>query len=62
MNAVNDNAIFDTKNVKNKQSLNLLFTANGISGFAQGISMIAIPWYFTKSQAGTYFNVSYGII
>ncbi|MES2559995.1 MAG: MFS transporter [Bacteroidota bacterium] len=48
--------------MKNKQSLNLLFTANGISGFAQGISMIAIPWYFTKSQSGTYFNVSYGII
>ncbi len=62
MNAANDNIIFDTKNVKNKQSLNLLFTANGISGFAQGISMIAIPWYFTKSQSGTYFNVSYGII
>lgn len=61
-NAANDSAIFGTKNVKNKQSLNLLFTANGISGFAQGISMIAIPWYFTKSQSGTYFNVSYGII
>lgn len=39
-----------------------MFTANGISGFAQGISMIAIPWYFTKAQSGTYFNVSYGII
>jgi DHA3 family macrolide efflux protein-like MFS transporter len=48
--------------VKNQKSLNLLFTANGISGFAQGISMLAIPWYFTKSQSGTYFNVSYGII
>lgn len=39
-----------------------MFTANGISGFAQGISMIAIPWYFTKARSGTYFNVSYGII
>ncbi len=48
--------------MKNQQSLNLLFTANGISGFAQGISMIAIPWYFTKAQSGTYFNVSYGVI
>jgi hypothetical protein len=28
--------------MKNQQSLNLLFTANGISGFAQGISMLAI--------------------
>ncbi|AMS27178.1 hypothetical protein AEM51_09295 [Bacteroidetes bacterium UKL13-3] len=62
MNAAYDNTIFGAKNVKNKQSLNLLFTANGISGFAQGISMLAIPWYFTKSQSGTYFNVSYGII
>lgn len=62
MNAAHHNTIFDTKNVKNKQSLHLLFTANGISGFAQGISMLAIPWYFTKSQSGTYFNVSYGII
>jgi DHA3 family macrolide efflux protein-like MFS transporter len=50
------------KNVKNQQSLNLLFTANGISGFAQGISMIAIPWYFTKMQSASYFNISYGII
>jgi MFS family permease len=48
--------------VKNQRSLQLLFTANGISGFAQGISMLAIPWYFTKTQSGTYFNVSYGII
>ena len=48
--------------MKNKQSLNLLFTANGISGFAQGISMLAIPWYFTKNQNGSYFNLSYGII
>jgi MFS family permease len=48
--------------VKNQHSLNLLFTANGISGFAQGISMLAIPWYFTKAQSGTYFNISYGII
>jgi MFS family permease len=54
--------IFASNNVKNKQSLNLLFAANAISGFAQGISMLAIPWYFTKQNSGTYFNVSYGII
>lgn len=48
--------------VKNKLALNLLFTANGISGFAQGISMLAIPWYFTRIHANSYFNVAYGII
>lgn len=32
--------------MKNKQAFYLLLTANGVSGFAQGISMIAIPWYF----------------
>lgn len=48
--------------VKNKLALNLLFTANGISGFAQGISMLAIPWYFTRIHANSYFNIAYGII
>lgn len=32
--------------MKNKQAISLLFIANIISGFAQGISMLAIPWYF----------------
>ncbi|PCJ89518.1 MAG: MFS transporter permease [Flavobacteriales bacterium] len=32
--------------MKNKSALHLLLTANVVSGFAQGISMIAIPWYF----------------
>ena len=32
--------------MKNKQAITLLFISNIISGFAQGISMIAIPWYF----------------
>ena len=35
-------------NVKNKQAISLLFLANIISGLAQGISMVAIPWYFVK--------------
>jgi len=34
--------------VKNKQTVFLLFLSNIISGIAQGISMIAIPWYFVK--------------
>ena len=32
--------------MKNKQAITLLFISNIISGFAQGISMMAIPWYF----------------
>ena len=34
--------------MKNKQAILLLFLANIISGLAQGISMVAIPWYFVK--------------
>lgn len=58
----NHSVTFVLHQVKNKRALHLLFTANGISGFAQGISMLAIPWYFTRIQANTYFNISYGII
>ncbi|HXH18903.1 MAG TPA: MFS transporter [Chitinophagales bacterium] len=34
--------------MKNRQAISLLFAANSISGFAQGISIIAIPWYFNN--------------
>ncbi len=34
--------------MRNKRAIGLLFVANSISGFAQGISMIAIPWHFTN--------------
>ena len=34
--------------MKNKNAIFLLLSANIISGFAQGISMLAIPWYFTN--------------
>ena len=34
--------------MKNKRAIILLFIANIISGLAQGISMIAIPWYFVE--------------
>ena len=34
--------------MQNKQAIILLFIANIISGLAQGISMIAIPWYFVE--------------
>ncbi len=33
--------------MKNKQSIILLFLANTVSGIAQGISMVAVPWFFT---------------
>ncbi len=49
--------------MKNTRALSLLFIANSISGFAQGISMLAIPWYFTSiiNQPGT-FGVMYAIV
>lgn len=34
--------------MKNRKALILLLCANAISHFAQGISMLAIPWYFAK--------------
>ncbi len=34
--------------MQNRQAVILLFIANIISGLAQGISMIAIPWYFVE--------------
>lgn len=34
--------------MKNRKAIYLLFAANAVSGFAQGISMLAIPWYFAS--------------
>lgn len=48
--------------MKHKKSLFLLFLANGISGFAQGISMLAIPWFFASRGESDYFNTSYGLL
>lgn len=45
--------------MRNKKALILLFTANGISGFAQGISMLAIPWYFARQNQSPTFNLIY---
>ena len=49
--------------MKNKQAITLLFIANIISGFAQGISMIAIPWYFADilKMPSTY-AIAYAIL
>jgi MFS transporter, DHA3 family, macrolide efflux protein len=38
--------------LNNKAAIFLLLAANAVSGFAQGISMIAIPWYFINFLGG----------
>ncbi|MFA0961594.1 MFS transporter [Roseivirga sp. BDSF3-8] len=48
--------------MKNKKALALLFTANGISGFAQGVSLLSIPWYFAQQDLSNKFNLAYAII
>lgn len=49
--------------MKNKQALTLLLTANVISGFAQGISILSIPWYFTNVlKASSEFSMIYMVI
>lgn len=46
---------------KNSNALYLLIAANAVSGFAQGISMLAIPWYFSDilNESST-FGFIYG--
>ncbi len=49
--------------MKNKQAIYLLFLSNIISGLAQGISMIAIPWYFIEIiDKPEFFAYSYIVI
>ena len=45
--------------MKNNKALYFLLAANAVSGFAQGISMLAIPWYFADILNDT---TSYGIM
>ncbi|MCB2409430.1 MFS transporter [Hymenobacter lucidus] len=47
---------------ENRRALRFLFTANAISGFAQGISMLAVPWYFARQGASTTFNLVYALV
>lgn len=48
--------------MQNKSALYLLIAANAVSGFAQGISMLAIPWYFSdRLDASSTFGVIYGV-
>lgn len=48
--------------MKNTKALSLLIAANAVSGFAQGISMLAIPWYFSDvlNESST-FGAIYGV-
>ncbi len=39
--------------MKNKSAIIFLFIANSISGLAQGITMIAIPWYIANEMNST---------
>jgi MFS family permease len=49
--------------VKNKRSIFRLLTANMISGFTQGLNMIAIPWYFINiAGAGSIFGIIFSVI
>lgn len=48
--------------MRNKKALYLLLSANAVSHFAQGISMLAIPWYFAKYyDAASTFAAIYSI-
>lgn len=46
----------------NTRSLFLLFTANAVSGFSQGLTMLAVPWYFAKQNQSSTFTLAYGFI
>jgi DHA3 family macrolide efflux protein-like MFS transporter len=49
--------------MKNRSAFHLLLLANAISGFAQGISMLSIPWYFgSVLNQSSVFNISAGFI
>jgi MFS family permease len=49
--------------MKNRKAFQLLLAANAISGFAQGISMLSIPWYFgSVLNQSSVFNLAAGFI
>lgn len=51
---------FTNSILKNQRAISFLFIANAISGFAQGVSMMAIPFHFARQKQGTTFNFLYG--
>ncbi len=48
--------------MKNLSAIILLFIANSVSGVAQGISMIAIPWYFAQQEETRKFAIIYILV
>lgn len=49
--------------MKNKKALYLLLSANAVSGVAQGISMLAIPWYFADVlNKSSEFGLMYAVV
>jgi len=49
--------------MKNIRAFRLLLASNAISGFAQGISMLSIPWYFgSVLNESSVFNMAAGVI
>ena len=48
--------------MKNLKTILLLFFANSISGVAQGISLIAIPWYFAQTDDMQLFGIIYIVV
>ncbi|MCS6823997.1 MAG: MFS transporter [Cytophagaceae bacterium] len=48
--------------MKNKRALQILFLANAISGFSQGVTMLAIPWYFTNHNQYPLYMFFYGLV
>jgi DHA3 family macrolide efflux protein-like MFS transporter len=52
----------DLISLTNKKTLAILMTANGVSSFAQGFTMMSIPYYFNTHNNYSYFSLCLTII
>jgi DHA3 family macrolide efflux protein-like MFS transporter len=49
--------------LQNKQAIALLFTGNTLSGLATGITILAVPWYFSHQlEEPSLYGIGYGAI
>lgn len=49
--------------MKNRSALTYLLSSNIVSGFAQGISVLAVPWYFADVlEQSSLFAITYGLV
>lgn len=48
--------------LKIKKPIAILFLAHLVSGMAQGISLLAVPWYFAKMGLSSKYNFYYGCL